>query len=292
MPAPRSRISSVRICHSLLAVVAGMGSGAGCVGRSGSRQRFGPGWAADQAGPRTQRLTLETRNRTRQSYHVLRPPTHSGRIPRRYFPVRRYLGAALLLAAAACGPKKDKALTVQTAPITRRNIIIDVEATGVIEAINPIDVKSKASGVILKMPVETGSLVKTGDLLVQIDPRDVQNKYESAKADVDAAAAKLRVSEAAKKRNDELFKSRVITTTEHEGTDIDYENAKTTVIRMQSALDLAKQALEDATVAAPSAGTVIDKPVSVGQVIASATNSPSGGTTLLTMADLGEVRVR
>ncbi|MEO7085789.1 MAG: efflux RND transporter periplasmic adaptor subunit [Gemmatimonadaceae bacterium] len=47
--------------------------------------------------------------------------------------------------------------------------------------------------------------------------------------------------------------------------------------------------LADATVLAPMAGTVIDKQVSLGQVIASATNVVGGGTTLVTIADLGKV---
>ena len=57
-------------------------------------------------------------------------------------------------------------------------------------------------------------------------------------------------------------------------------------------LDLARQRLEDATVRAPIAGTVLSQTVSVGQVISSATSSVSGGTTLLTMADLSRIRVR
>jgi len=60
----------------------------------------------------------------------------------------------------------------------------------------------------------------------------------------------------------------------------------------QTNLDLAKQRLEDATVTAPVAGTVIEKSVSLGQVITSATGAFGGGTTLLKMADLSRVRVR
>ena len=63
-------------------------------------------------------------------------------------------------------------------------------------------------------------------------------------------------------------------------------------MRATTNLDLAKQRLEDATVVAPVSGTIIDKPVSLGQVIASATGSVTGGTTLLKMADLTKVRVR
>lgn len=206
--------------------------------------------------------------------------------------MRRLLAAALLVAAAACGRNKEKAPAIQTATVARRDIIVDAQATGVIEPITIIEVKSKASGMITKMPVETGTLVGPGDLLVQVDTRDVQNKYDQARADLDAAEARLSVAESNKKRNDEMFKARVITAQEHETTALDFENAKAAVVRARANLDIARQALEDATVTAPSAGTIIDKTVSVGQVIASATGSVSGGTTLLKMADLNRVRIR
>ena len=202
------------------------------------------------------------------------------------------LTMAVGVAAAACGGSKDKAAFVQTAAVTRRTIVIDAEATGAVEPINVVEVKSKASGLITKMPVETGTLVKPGDLLVQIDTRDVQNQYNQAEADLRASQAKLQVSEQQKKRSDELFKARVITSQEYESASLDLENSKAALIRSAANLDLAKQRLEDATVTAPTAGTVLTKTVSLGQVITSATSSATGGTTLLTMADLGRVRVR
>jgi HlyD family secretion protein len=205
--------------------------------------------------------------------------------------VRRYLGAALLVAAAACA-KKQQAPTVQTALVTRRDIIVDAQANGTIEPISIIEVKSKASGVITKMPVETGTHVNPGDLVVQIDTRDVQNRYDQAKAQLDAAEAKLSVAESDKKRNEEMYKARVITPQEFEKVAVDYENAKSGVVSAKASLDLAKQSLEDATVRAPTTGTIIDKTVSVGTVIASATGSVSGGTTIVKMADLKTVRVR
>jgi HlyD family secretion protein len=207
--------------------------------------------------------------------------------------VKRFFALALAVAAGtACSGSRDKAPFVQTALATRRTIVIDAEATGAVEPINVVEVKSKASGLITKMPVETGTLVKPGDLLVQIDTRDVQNQYNQAEADLKASQAKLHVSEAQKKRSDELFKARVITSQEYESASLDLENSKAAVIRSAANLDLAKQRLEDATVTAPTAGTVLTKTVSLGQVITSATSSATGGTTLITMADLNRVRVR
>ena len=198
----------------------------------------------------------------------------------------------LALTLTACSKKKDERAQVQTAVVERRTIVIDAEATGVVEPINVIEVKSKASGQIVRMPVETGTEVKPGDLLVQVDTRDVQNQYNQALADVRAAQARAQVSRAQKQRSDDLFGQRIVTAQEHEAAQLDYANAQAQLVRARANLDLAQQRLEDATVRAPVAGTVIEKTVSLGQVITSATGAFGGGTTLLKMADLNQVRVR
>ena len=200
--------------------------------------------------------------------------------------------AAALIALAACGKKEEERLEIQTVPIARRSIVVDATASGTVEPINVVEVKSKSSGQIVKMPVETGSQVRPGDLLVQLDTRDVQNQYDQAAADLNAAEAKLAVSEAQKKRSDDLFRQRIITAQENETVQIDYANSNAAVIRARTSLDIAKQRLEDATVRAPVEGMVIEKTVALGQVITSATSAFGGGTTILKMADLTKVRMR
>ena len=193
---------------------------------------------------------------------------------------------------AACSGKKATNIPIPTAAIERRDIVVDASATGAVEPINVVEVKSKASGQITQMPVETGTIVKPGDLIVQLDTRDVKNQYDQSLADVRAAEARLQVSEAQKKRSDDLFASRIVTAQEHETAALDYANAQAQLVRARTNLDLAQQRLEDATVRAPIAGTIIEKTVSLGQVITSGTNSMGGGTTLVKMADLNKVRVR
>ena len=181
---------------------------------------------------------------------------------------------------------------IGTVVVDRRTIVVDAQATGAVEPINVIEVKSKASGQITRMPVETGSQVRAGDLLVQIDTRDVKNQYEQSAADLRSAQASLEVAQSQKKRSDDLYATRIITTQEFEAAQLALTQAQGAIVRATTNVDLAKQRLEDATVIAPVNGTIIDKPVSLGQVIASATGSVSGGTTLLKMADLTKVRVR
>jgi HlyD family secretion protein len=207
------------------------------------------------------------------------------------------VAAVLVVAIAAVvflrgmGTRKDKTQVV-TAAVERRNIALTIEATGTVEPIDLVEVKSKASGQIVRMPVQVGSFVRQGALLAQIDPRDVQNQYDQALAALKAAEAKVAISKAQKTRSDDLYAKGIVTADEHESATLDYANALSQVVKARTDLDLARQRREDATVRAPITGTVLEQPVSTGMVISSATSSASGGTTLLKMADLGKVRMR
>lgn len=203
---------------------------------------------------------------------------------------RLALSLALAIGAVGCrGKKADPFAAIQRAPITRQDIVIDVEATGVIQPINAVQVKSKASGQVMHLHVSTGSEVKPHDLLVEIDPRDARSRYDQAVAALHAAQANVTVTKAQLERSQSLAKEGVITAPEVETAVLAAANATSSLVAAQAALDQSKIALEDVTIRAPMAGTVIQKDVSEGQVISSATNTVGGGTTLLTMADLGEV---
>jgi HlyD family secretion protein len=199
--------------------------------------------------------------------------------------------AAILIVRGFLHRSAPKA-AVAVEPVERRTITVTVEATGTVEPVHTVDVKSKASGQIVRMPVEVGSVVRAGDLLAQIDKLNVQNQYNQSLAARTAAQAQVDVATAQKKRADELFDGQVITAEEHEAATLAFANAQSALARARADLDIARQNLEDATVRAPISGTVIAQPVSVGQVISSATSSVSGGTSLLSMADLSRIRVR
>ena len=109
---------------------------------------------------------------------------------------RTLIALVAVTALAGCQKKKETVAQIGSAKIERRNITVDATATGAVEPINIVEVKSKAGGQITKMPVETGSQVRAGDLLVQIDTRDVQNAVDQAQADVRSAKAQLDVAEA------------------------------------------------------------------------------------------------
>src|SRR6185503_14377379 len=202
-----------------------------------------------------------------------------------------WFGAAVL-AAGACSKKQTTALTIETAPVERRSIVLSLQANGTVEPVDVVEVKSKASGTIIRMPVDIGSNVRTGDLLVQIDPRDVQNQYDQAAADLSSATVSRSVALAQRNRSADLYKQRIITAQEMEQATLGFANADAAVIKARTNLSIARVRLQDATVRAPTNGTIIARPVSEGTVITSATTSASGGTTIMQMADLSKVRMR
>lgn len=188
--------------------------------------------------------------------------------------------------------RSRKASTVVTEAVARRDIDQIVQATGTVEPVEKVEIKSKASGQILRMPVEVGSVVRAGQLLAQIDTVNVQNQFDQASASLRAAQAGVEVTAAQKKRADELFAREVITTDQFESATLAYANSQSDLVRARSSLEIARQALDDATVRAPGNGTILAQPVVKGQVITSATQSMSGGTTLLMMADLSRIQMR
>ena len=204
----------------------------------------------------------------------------------------RKIAAVAIIALGACNKTTDPVLVIDTAPVERRSIVLSAQANGTVEPIDIVEVKSKASGTIIKMPVDVGSKVKTGDLLVQIDPRTVQNAYTQAAADLASATVSRAVALSQRNRSAELYKQNIITVTEMEGATLGFANADAAVIKARTNLSTAKLQLEDATITAPTNGTVILRPVSVGTVITSASTAASGGTTILDMADLSKVRMR
>ena len=145
-----------------------------------------------------------------------------------------------VLLAGAC--KEEEAPVVyQAIPVERRDIVVSAQASGTIQPDTVVEVKSKASGEILELKVETGQLVKRGALMVRVDPRNPRNLLAQAQADLEVAEARLTNATSQKRRADELFKSQSITQQEHENALLDYANARAEVVRARVAVDDAQE---------------------------------------------------
>jgi HlyD family secretion protein len=205
-------------------------------------------------------------------------------------------GVAFLVTStllSGCGEgQAETAPEVSTAEVIRQDLQITAEATGQLEPMRTIEVKSKASGEVREVLVDTGDRVEPGTLLVTIDARDVQNDYNQSQADFDVAQERYNIAGAQLRRSEELLQAGVITAQEHEGRNLEYANARAALVRAETNLELARLRLQDVTIRSPLAGTVLSKTVEEGSVIQSAAGNVSGGTTLLTIANLDIIEVR
>jgi len=200
--------------------------------------------------------------------------------------------AALLLAGLAGCKKAPAAQSYEIVPVARRNLVVSASASGAIEPVLTVDVKSKASGEIIGMNVQTGDDVKQDQLLASIDPRIPRNSLAQAQANLQVAQAQLGNAKSQIARSDTLFKAQAITQTEYDGAKLDYANANASVIRAQSDLENARDRMNDTKLRAPLAGTIITKNVELGTVISSPTTDVGGGTILFKMANLDTVQIR
>lgn len=212
------------------------------------------------------------------------------------------LPPAMLPPLTACdqvvgGTTGDQAAGAEQAPyqlavVERRDITVAVEAAGVIEPLATVEVKSKASGEILSLPVDTGDRVAAGALLATIDPRVLDNALQQAQANLEVAKARLANSSSQLERINKLYQNGSLSKSDWEKAALDYAQANSDVVRGEIQVENAVIGLEDTKVVAPAAGTIIERFVEQGQVISSPMGDVGGGTLLLRMADLSKVRVR
>ncbi len=184
------------------------------------------------------------------------------------------------------------AVTYDAASVETRKIEVTVDASGVVEPESTVEVKSKASGEVLKVNGETGDIVTAGTLLVQIDKRTPANNVSQSESALKAATARRAIADTQLKRAESLYKSQTLTQADVEKAQLEFANADAQVVTSRVALENARITLEDTDVRAPITGTIIEKTVEPGIVITSPTQAVSGGTVLMKMADLNSVQVR
>ena len=199
-----------------------------------------------------------------------------------------------LILIIGCGGGKDdeefKFYALKEA--ASQQLELTVEASGTVEAISSIEIKSKASGQILFLGAEIGDYVEEGVVLARIDQRTPTNTLAQANADLEVAKVRLSNAKNQFERSKRLHDEGNISDKSFEDAQESFSSARAQLVRAEVFLENARIALDDTSVRSPIAGTVISRPAEVGQVITSPTSAVGGGTLLMEMADLDKVRVR
>jgi HlyD family secretion protein len=200
------------------------------------------------------------------------------------------LGGTRLLAPGVADPgpagPRYKSVTVERGPFR-----IAVSAAGRVRPIDRIELKSKASGEVIELPIEVGGRVERGGLVAKLDPVDARTGLAQARADLAVAEAELEVARRSFERRNELFSRNVISREVRDQTELELAVARGKLVQARAALERAEERMEETVVRSPVDGTVLQKYVERGQIIASGVSNVGGGTPIADVADMGAVHV-
>ncbi len=180
---------------------------------------------------------------------------------------------------------------LRTAVAEKGNLVVSISATGRIDPIEQVEVKSKASGEIITLPIEVGDIVNKGDLIARLDSTTAQNEFDQASADYEVAKVTVEQRQKELKRQESLFAKELAAENLVDDARLAYEQANAQLVRAKAALSTAKERLEDTEIHSPIHGVVLTRPVEVGQIISSGTTTVTGGSLLCTIANMSKVYV-
>ncbi len=223
---------------------------------------------------------------------------------------RKLLIAAVLLLAIGGGlawkllHKPAEVVAVQVEKVGRRDLTETVVANGRIQPVTQVMISPEVAGEIIALPVKEGQEVKKGDVLVQIKPDNYQASKNSAEASFKAALgnrsqAKAELEKAAAdfRRNEELFKGKLISAsvfnevkTLYEVAGLRLENSLHQADQARFAMDKANDDLAKTTIASPIDGTITKLKSQLGERVLG--TSFNMGTEMMTVGRLDEMEAR
>jgi HlyD family secretion protein len=184
----------------------------------------------------------------------------------------------VLLAAAgfwAFARNRTDVPDYQTTPVTRADLIQAVTATGTLNPVVNVTVGSQVSGIITKLYVDYNSLVKSNEIIAEIDPSTYQAAVEQAKANLANARANLELQDVQLLRNAKLYTNNLISGSDYDTAVATRDEAAAQVQIQQASLTNAVANLGYCKIRSPVDGIVITRAIDLGQTVASSFNTPT-----------------
>jgi len=218
------------------------------------------------------------------------------------------------------------------ATVTRGDVARSVVATGKIQPITKVEVKSKASGIVEKLFVDINNHVKKGQQLAQLDQQEIQAEVDAQRAQlgaaeanvstyqaniaqdrVNAAAPDLPMYKATLDRNTEMQKEGIVSRQALDDANKDYlaaltrrdsakaqigvdsaklKQARAQVQQSQASLKQLEEQLSYTTIVAPMDGVILSRDVEIGDAVSSILVLGSTATLIMTEGDTTQVYVQ
>jgi len=237
--------------------------------------------------------------------------------------------AVVVMAATRGGTKIDPS---KLGKVERGDLAKSVVATGKIEPITKVELKSKASGIVEKWDADAGDKVKEGQVLVELDRQQILAAVRESRAALAAAEANERAAMAdvnrakadaegpdvpllyrAYQRAQKMAKEGVVSESALDDAQKAYEmsvnkrdvsraqltvsdakliQAKAQVQQARATLDRAEEDLRYATITSPITGVVLSRDVEIGDAVSSILVLGSTATLVMTLGDISQVYVK
>ncbi|MBI4909473.1 MAG: efflux RND transporter periplasmic adaptor subunit [Acidobacteria bacterium] len=254
----------------------------------------------------------------------------------------RFFSILLVILAVICGAAfwTVKAYTRSSTKIDperlvkveRMDLARSVVATGKVEPVTKVEVKSKASGIIQSLPVNVGDVVRKGQVICELDKNDLQPRLREAQAAVAVSEAAVRSAKAEleryqveaagpdvpflkrdMERGRKMFNEGLIGQNARDEVEKNYEMAlnrqrsaianinvaRSAIVRAEAGLEQtravqarAEEDLRNATILSPLDGVVLSRDREMGDAVSSILTMGAGATLIMTLGDLGEVYVK
>jgi len=260
---------------------------------------------------------------------------HKSNRKRRRWILLGAIGALLVLVISGVGlalRRNNQIDPSKLAKVERGDLARSVVATGKVEPLAKVEVKSKASGIVKQVFVDYGDRVKQGQVLVELDKEELQARVREARATLLAAQAAQEAAQATYERNrveaegpdlpflkasmdrarklhdDGLIAQAVLEDSEKayqlalnkqmvalrnvSVTRAEVARAKAQVAQAQAALERAEEDLRNSTIVSPMEGLVLSRDVEVGDAVSSILVLGSQATLVMTLGDVSEVYVK
>jgi HlyD family secretion protein len=253
---------------------------------------------------------------------------------------RFWIGLSVIVVAVLAGAGFALARLVNGASIdpnriakaTRGDVARSVVATGKIQPITKVEVKSKASGIVEKLYVDINNKVTKGQPLAQLDQQEILAQVDAQRAQlasaeanvtsfeanieqdkVNAAAPDLPMYKATLDRNQEMKKEGLVSQQALDDTNKDYlaaltrrnsaqaqigvdnaklKQARAQVLQSQASLKQLEEQLSYTTIVAPMDGVILSRDVEIGDAVSSILVLGSTATLVMTEGDINQVYVQ
>jgi len=208
--------------------------------------------------------------------------------PARQFLARKYLIGAAGLAVALGGfwyftnssappPRRVMAAPVRVAMVEQRNMEVIERTIGTVMANSTVSVNARVQGQLTRAFFREGQMVKTGDLLFQIDPRPYQATYDNAAAAVASAKAKF-------DRYTRLKGQNAISPQ-------DVDDAQASYLEARATAEAARLNLEFTQIRSPINGKTGPILIQPGNMVASSSSANASATPLVTINEIQPVKI-